>query len=281
MLAVELLQGSIDIGFHLLQPIGCRVIDGNGLILRLNAVDVGNRQRLLGTLHHRLVVFRLLLVATPTAFEKLQFDVLVQAFAESVVAVLEEDAVAPPLVRHLVRNPRKVGNHRVDIIEIMSEDYHIAQRLTHHKLRVADLHNVHRLVGERVAEEGAIEVVGIDELAVICIWILRSVACKAVEMEGARRRVNHLASIFVLRQQNKMDVERRLPFRAANDVIVVRRDVDLRRQQLAIAVWVPVALASQNNGTIGCAVIGKRQGIGGIDLDGLSRIGFVGDEIKT
>ena len=78
-----------------------------------------------------------------------------------------------------------------------------------------------------------------------------------------------------------MDVERRLPFRAANDVIVVRRDVDLRRQQLAIAVWVPVALASQNNGTIGCAVIGKRQGIGGIDLDGLSRIGFVGNEIKT
>lgn len=78
-----------------------------------------------------------------------------------------------------------------------------------------------------------------------------------------------------------MYVERGKPFCASDDIIVVCLDVYLRRQQLAIAVRILVALASQNNGTVGRAVVGKRQGIGGIDLDGLSRIGFVGDEIKT
>ena len=80
-----------------------------------------------------------------------------------------------------------------------------------------------------------------------------------------------------------MDVERRLPFRAANDVIVVRRDVDLRRQQFTVGMRVPVALATQHDGAVGGAVVGERQTVGGVDLDGGFRIGggFVGVEIKA
>jgi len=67
--AIELLQGGVDGGcFHEGQAIRGGMVDGNGLVLRLNAVDIGDRQLFLCTLHHRLVVGNLLLVATPAAF---------------------------------------------------------------------------------------------------------------------------------------------------------------------------------------------------------------------
>ena len=68
ILAIELLQGGVDGGsIHEGQAIRGSMVDGNGFVLRLNAVDVGNRQLFLCTLHHRLVVGNLLLVATPAA----------------------------------------------------------------------------------------------------------------------------------------------------------------------------------------------------------------------
>ena len=65
---VELPQSGVD-GRHVHEgeSVGCGMVDGNGLVLRLNAVDVRNRQLFLGTLHHRLVVGNLLLVAADAA----------------------------------------------------------------------------------------------------------------------------------------------------------------------------------------------------------------------
>ncbi len=102
-------------------------------------------------------------------------------------------------------------------------------------------------------------------------------------MEGTNGRIDHLASVFVLRQEDEVDVERGEPFCASNDIVVVSLDVDLCRQQLAVNVLIPIPFASQHNSAIGGAVVGKRQGIGGVDLDGLSRIGggVVGNEIKA
>ena len=65
---VELPQSGVD-GRHVYEgeSVGCGMVDGNGRVLRLHAVDVGNRQLFLCTLHHRLVVGNLLPVATPAA----------------------------------------------------------------------------------------------------------------------------------------------------------------------------------------------------------------------
>ena len=64
---VELPQSGVD-GRHVHEgeSVGCGMVDGDGLI-RLNAVDVRNKQLFLCTLHHRLVVGNLLLVAADAA----------------------------------------------------------------------------------------------------------------------------------------------------------------------------------------------------------------------
>ena len=66
--AIKLLQGGVDGGcLHEGQAIRGGMVDGDGLILRLHAVDIGDRQLFLCTLHHRLVVGNLLLVAADAA----------------------------------------------------------------------------------------------------------------------------------------------------------------------------------------------------------------------
>ena len=74
---------------------------------------------------------------------------------------------------------------------------------------------------------------------------------------------------FLFRQQNKLQLTRRSRYRAPNKVVAFRFDVDIRRQQLVVSVRVPVALAPQHNGPVGGAVVGQRNRVGKLNLDGL------------
>lgn len=169
--------------------------------------------------------------------------------------MLEKDGVAPPLVRHHVRHPREVGCHLVHLQEVGTEDNHVTQRMAHHKLRVANLHDVHRLARQCVAEEGAVEVVRIHKFALECIGMLLGVACVPVEMKRSHRPLHHLAFIPVLGEQDEVQVERRLRLAAADKVIAIGRLAYISHQQLTVAVRVPVTLASQDDGPVGGAVV--------------------------
>ena len=81
------------------------MVDGDGRILPFHVADVGDGQVLRGLAAYSLEVLHLFIVPATAAFEELQLDVFRKALAQRIIAMLEEEAVSPPLVRDLMRYP--------------------------------------------------------------------------------------------------------------------------------------------------------------------------------
>ena len=81
------------------------MVDGNGRILPFHVADVSDGKVLCGLVAHGLVVLHLFVVPETSAFKELQFDVFRKALAQRIIAMFEEEAVPPPLVRDLMRYP--------------------------------------------------------------------------------------------------------------------------------------------------------------------------------
>ena len=83
----------------------------------------------------------------------------------------------------------------------------------------------------------------------------------------------HYTCVLFFRQQNKVQLIRRGYYRSSDNIVILRLNADISRQQFAVAVRIPVALAAQYDGPVGGTIVGQWDGVGEFHLDGLPREG--------